>query len=476
MSRKRISRALISVTNKDGVIELAEALVRSGVEIIASDGTAAHLNSAGITVKTISQVTGFPEILEGRVKTLHPLIHAAILADTENPSHRADLASHAITPIDLVIVNLYEPSFFDIGGPALIRAAAKNHKHVLVITDPTQYPWLMHEMSHGFDESQRRGSARRAIELTARYDLGILREMSDLLRYGENPHQRGWVAGSGELASSIPLQGKAMSYNNFLDADVALKSIAPFESPVAVIIKHGIPSGIAQSSRINEAFASALASDQLSAFGGVLAVNREFDETLALQVTKYFFEVIVAPRFTDGARRVLIEKKNLRLLEVAPTQSSTPHVREIAGGFLFQDPDTDTLESDSPTHWRLVAGKAAPNELINDLAFSWRAIRSIRSNAILIAKDCASIGIGAGQVSRVDAARHAIDRAGARARGAVAASDAFFPFADGIRELAAAGISAIVQPGGSLRDGEVIEAAEAAGMTMYFTGDRHFSH
>lgn len=476
MGNKSITRALISVTDKAGIIEVAKALIANKVEIIASDGSAAVLRSAEIPVKTISEVTGFPEILQGRVKTLHPLIHGAILADSSDSAHRADLKKFGIEPIDLVIVNLYEPSFFDIGGPALIRAAAKNHAHVLVITSTAQYGPLIDGLHNGFDEKFRLDAARLAIETTARYDLAILRDLGEQLRYGENPHQRAWIAGQIGLAAARSIQGKAMSYNNYLDLDAALKCLSSFADPTAVIIKHGIPTGIATQAQIADSYAAALQADELSAFGGVVGLNRAVDTSLASSLSETFFEVICAPHFTESAREILQQKKNLRLIELSPEENKEIALREIDGGFLFQEPDTRKLESDSAASWRLVAGNAVTPETLRDLEFAWRAIRSIRSNAILLAKDGSSVGIGAGQVNRLDAALQAIGRAGSKAHGAVAASDAFFPFSDGPIALAQAGIIAIVQPGGSVRDQDIIDAVASAGMSMYFTGDRHFSH
>ena len=473
MSLHKPRRALISVSDKRGLIDLAKNLIASQIEIIASDGTAEALRASGIPVTNVSEITGFPEILSGKVKTLHPAIHGAILAGNDE---FGNLEKLAIDPIEIVIVNFYNPDFFDIGGPALVRAAAKNHQRVSIITSPDQYPDLCESLNGEISATKRREWARAAIAMTARYDLEILKNLGDELRYGENPHQRGWVSGSSSLGSAQLLQGKAMSYNNYLDSDFGLRALSLFAQPAVVIVKHGIPSGLACDQSIESAFDKALACDPISAFGGVIVANRELDGSLARKISQSFFEVIVAPGFSDAARLELGAKKNLRLIDIGIDHSlSSPivNVREISGGYLFQERDHE-IDKDDPASWILVSGPAI--EDFTDLQCAWRTVQNVRSNAIVIASHQATVGIGSGQVSRVDAARIAVMRAGDRARNAVAASDAFFPFPDGLQVLIDAGVKAVVQPGGSARDSEVIDVAKKAGITMYFTGTRHFSH
>lgn len=475
MSTHKPTRALISVSDKNGLLELARDLHEAKFEIIASDGTAENLRSAGIPVTQVSEITGFPEILGGKVKTLHPKIHGAILA---SESESSELEKLGITPIDIVIVNFYNPDFFDIGGPAIVRAAAKNHKRVSIITSPDQYDELREALKTGISPAMRREWARDAIAMTARYDLEILKNLGEELRYGENPHQRGWISGDKGLVTAPLLQGKAMSYNNYLDSDAGLRAISVFNQPTVAIIKHGIPAGLASGESIDLAFEKALRCDPLSAFGGVIVANSEITTSLAQSISESFYEVIVAPGYSSGALELFSSKKNLRLIELSDDHKIVEErpgfsVKEIVGGFLFQDHDYES-NSDNPRSWTLVAGAEVSNR--SDLHFAWRAVRSVRSNTIVIASNQSTIGIGSGQVNRVDAARIAVARAGDSARGAVAASDAFFPFPDGLQVLIDAGITAVVQPGGSLRDAEVIDLANRSGITMYLTGTRHFSH
>jgi phosphoribosylaminoimidazolecarboxamide formyltransferase / IMP cyclohydrolase len=475
VQRFKARRALISVSDKTGIIELSRDLVGAEIEIIASDGTAALLRESGIPVRTVTDFTGFPEMLQGKVKTLHPLIHGAILA---NEKDLVEVGEKKIELIDLVIANFYPSDFFDIGGPAMVRAAAKNHQRVAIITSTDQYGELRDSLREGSAIDQRKRWARSAIALTANYDLEITRDLGSELRYGENPHQRGWISGEAGLAGAPLLQGKAMSYNNYLDADAALSTLEPFKAPTIAIIKHGIPAGVASASSIERAFSSALACDPLSSFGGVIATNRTVTEELATAIAQSFFEVIVATDFDQQALQILAAKKNLRLIAMGGQLNSSainrePAVRAISGGFLFQERDKENL-ADNPDQWTLVSG--APISDFAELQFAWRVVRSVRSNAIVISKDCATVGIGSGQVNRLDAARLATTRAGMRAQGSFAASDAFFPFPDGVQVLIDAGITALVQPGGSVRDEEVISLAQSAGITMYLTGTRHFSH
>ena len=473
MSLHKSRRALISVSDKSGLIELARDLISAGIEIIASDGTAESLRISGIRVTNVSEVTGHPEILGGKVKTLHPKIHGAILASDEQ---FPELEREGITPIDIVIVNFYSPDFFDIGGPALVRAAAKNHSRVSIITNPTQYDDLRKSLLDGASLEKRREWARAAITLTAGYDLDILKDLGEELRYGENPHQRGWIGGSSALSSAHILQGKTMSYNNYLDSDFGLRAVSSFERPTVAIIKHGIPSGLASNDSLEGAFEKAQACDPLSAFGGVIVANREIDRNLARKIHQSFFEIVIAPDFSDDAREVFAEKRNLRLIVLDSSEIYRElrlEVRQILGGFLFQERDRET-HSDEPSSWKLVSGN--PMNDLSELHFAWRAVQCVRSNAIVIASQESTIGIGSGQVSRVDAARIAVMRAGVKTAGSVAASDAFFPFPDGLQILIDAGVRAVVHPGGSARDSEVIALAQRAGIRMYLTGTRHFSH
>lgn len=505
MPEKPFKRALISVYDKSGVVELGRRLVQSGCEIVASEGTAKALSDAGILVTRIEEVTGQAEILEGRVKTLHPKIFGAILADVERTSHQQDLNRSGITPIDLVIVNLYpfeerrsssdlESEIIeeiDIGGVALIRAAAKNFKHVAVISSISQYSHLSTRLETGFSAAERRELAASAFAMTQRYDAAISHwfnpaalhlsaEHVQSLRYGENPHQKGELYRFTEakgITSARLLHGKAMSFNNYLDADAAFHAVSEHREHAVAIIKHTNPSGIAVASTAALAYRNALRCDPVSAFGGVVASNTSVDATLALEIAKIFTEVVVAPSFEAEALAILRQSANLRILQCdEPTQNSSMEIRSISGGFLTQTSDSYDQQGDDPRNWTLVSGEAASGSMLEDLEFAWRCVRSIRSNAVIIAKEMASVGIGMGQVNRLNSARLAVSAAKHAAINSVAASDAFFPFADGISVLIEAGVRAIVQPGGSKRDDEVVAAAQAAGVTMYFTGVRHFSH
>lgn len=526
MSKRAVTRALVSVYDKTGLIELATGLHANGVEIVSTGSTAKAIAEAGIPVTAVENVTGFPEILDGRVKTLHPKIHGGLLADRNKPSHVAALVEHAIAPIDLLVCNLYPfedtvasgASFddivekIDIGGPAMVRSAAKNFSTCAVVTSIEQYDLVEGAVADGgFTREERLVLAADAFSRIAEYDaaieewmadradeaLGVDPEDEDLtpLRYGENSHQKAFLDSSRSLfedsttlAEAEPLGGKAMSYNNYVDADAALRAAFDHPEPCVAIIKHNNPCGIAIASEdadIADAYTKAHATDPVSAFGGVIAANRPVSLDMAQRVSEVFTEVIVAPGYEDGALDALKAKKNLRILEIsgAPRTDSTLDGREIWGGVLYQEPDRYQAPGDDPANWELVCGEPASAATLADLAFAWRAVRAPRSNAILLAKDGAAVGVGMGQVNRVDACRLAVERANTlgdegeeRARGAVAASDAFFPFADGPEQLIDAGVSAIVQPGGSIRDKEVIEACKRAGITMYMTGTRHFAH
>ncbi len=498
-------RALVSVSDKTDLLELGRALMDSGVEIVSTGSTAHALREAGIAVREVSEVTGFAEALDGRVKTLHPSIHGGILADRRNPEHRAALEELGIEAIDWVIVNLYPfvetlasgagdediIEQIDIGGPAMVRAAGKNHHSVAIVVSPARYGALIDCLAEGGTTLEwRRELAAEAFTHTARYDSAVsqwltggeamsvhVSKLADL-RYGENSHQAAAVyAGHAVppgLASAQVLQGKEMSYNNYLDADAALRAAMDLEGPAIAIIKHQNPCGIATADSLTIAHQLAHACDPVSAFGGVIASNREVDGEVARSIVEVFTEVVVAPGFTPEAREVFATKANLRIVELPEGyQLASTEWRHISGGVLVQDVDRQFAD---PSTWTLVSGEAASPEDIASLEFAWRAVRAVKSNAILLAQGLASVGIGMGQVNRVDSCQLAVTRAGERASGSVAASDAFFPFADGLHILLDAGIRAVVQPGGSVRDDDVIQAATAAGVTMYFTGERHFFH
>lgn len=510
MSEQRpIRRALISVFDKTGLEEFAQSLASAGVEIVSTGSTASTIAQTGVKVTKVEELTGFPECLDGRVKTLHPRVHAGILADTRNPDHVAQLADLNIEAFDLVVVNLYPFSEtvasgagyddciekIDIGGPSMVRAAAKNHASVAIVVDPADYTSTATAAEgNGFTLEERTTLAAKAFAHTASYDtavaswfasrseepefFGATGQLKSTLRYGENPHQgaRVYVTGGG-LATATQLHGKEMSYNNYQDTDAAVRTAYDFDEPAVAIIKHANPCGVAVGSTIEEAHKRAHDCDSVSAFGGVIATNRPVTVALAEQIAPIFTEVVAAPSFEEGAAEVLQKKKNIRLLELGDVTFASTEFRSISGGILVQERDVYQAEGDSPQNWTLATGEAADDETLADLVFAWRAVRSVKSNAILLAKDGASVGIGMGQVNRVDSARLAVSRAGEeRARGSVAASDAFFPFADGLEVLVEAGVRAVVQPGGSIRDEEVIEAARKAGLTLYLTGTRHFFH
>jgi phosphoribosylaminoimidazolecarboxamide formyltransferase/IMP cyclohydrolase len=513
--RTPIRRALVGVYDKTGVEELAAGLAAAGVELVSTGATARRIADAGIPVTPVEQVTGFPECLDGRVKTLHPAVHAGILADRRKPEHVAQLDELGVAPFDLVVVNLYPftetvasgatpdecVEQIDIGGPAMVRAAAKNHPSVAVVVDPARYGDVLAAVAAGgFTLAQRQKLAAAAFRHTASYDIAVASwmgnvlapddesgfpawvgaswERADVLRYGENPHQgaalyRSWQPG---LAHAEQLHGKEMSYNNYVDTDAAWRAAHDHADPCVAIIKHANPCGIAVGPDIASAHRKAHASDPVSAFGGVIAANREVDLMMAEQVADVFTEVVVAPSFTDDAVRVLTGKKNIRLLRLPHLPAPGAEMRPISGGLLLQVKDRIDAPGDNPTSWTLATGEPLDAAGLDDLVFAWRAVRAVKSNAILLAHDRATVGVGMGQVNRVDAARLAVSRAGERAAGAVAASDAFFPFADGLQVLLDAGVKAVVQPGGSVRDGEVVAAAAAAGVPLYFTGTRHFAH
>jgi phosphoribosylaminoimidazolecarboxamide formyltransferase/IMP cyclohydrolase len=510
--RIAIRRALISVYDKAGLPELAQGLHAAGVQIVSTGNSARAVKEAGVPVTAIEEVTGFPEMLDGRVKTLHPRVHAGLLADRRNPEHVATLKDHDIEPFDLVISNLYPfretvaagvsedetVEQIDIGGPSMVRAAAKNHPSVAVVVDPAEYPRVLDAVQQGgFDLAARRALAAKAFAHTAAYDVavaswfaqpdefppfvGLALERAEVLRYGENPHQKAALyvdhdAPAG-LAQAEQLHGKAMSYNNYVDTDAARRAAFDFADPCVAIVKHANPCGIATAGDVAEAHRKAHACDPVSAFGGVIAVNRPVSVEMARQVAEIFTEVIVAPSYEDGAVEVLSGKKNIRILTCAgPEKRADVEFRQVTGGVLTQTVDRIDAEGDDPANWQLAAGDAVDDATLHDLAFGWRAVRAVKSNAILLAHDAATVGCGMGQVNRVDAARLAVSRAGDRAAGSIAASDAFFPFADGLQVLIDAGVRAVVEPGGSVRDEEVIAAAKVAGIALYFTGTRHFFH
>ena len=570
--RVPVRRALVSVYDKTGLVPLARALADAGVEIVSTGSTAATIAAAGLAVTPVEEVTGFPECLEGRVKTLHPAVHAGILADRRKPDHLDQLATLGVTPIDLVVVNLYPftdtvasgapldacVEQIDIGGPTMVRAAAKNHPAVAVVTSPNRYDDVAAAVREGgFTLTDRRRLAAEAFAHTAAYDaavstwmagqieadgiadtadaaeseasrsaappayVGVGYERLASLRYGENPHQRAAVyrtaGASGGVAGARQLHGKAMSYNNYTDTDAAVRAAYDHGQAVTVaVVKHANPCGIAVSSAgdVAEAHRKAHACDPVSAYGGVIATNSVVTAEMARQVKPIFTEVVAAPAFDDEAVEILSTKKNLRLLVVEPPERDGYEIKQVTGGAVIQERDVLSADGDDPSTWTLAAGPAADDALLADLVFAWRSVRAVRSNAVLLAHDGATVGVGMGQVNRVDSCKLAVERANTlgtpstgdaalegpqqekgavggadaaevladaaaapqRARGAVAASDAFFPFADGLQVLIDAGVRAVVQPGGSIRDQEVIDAAQAAGVTMYLTGTRHFSH
>ena len=575
--RVPVRRALVSVYDKTGLVPLAQALADAGVEIVSTGSTAATIAAAGLAVTPVEEVTGFPECLEGRVKTLHPAVHAGILADRRKPDHLDQLGTLGVTPIDLVVVNLYPFSDtvasgapfdacveqIDIGGPTMVRAAAKNHPAVAVVTSPDHYDDVTAAVREGgFTLAARRRLAAEAFAHTAAYDaavstwlaaqveadgavntadaadgtdsgepaalpayVGVGYERLAGLRYGENPHQRAAVyrtaGASGGVAGARQLHGKAMSYNNYTDTDAAVRAAYDHGQAVTVaVVKHANPCGIAVSAAgdVAEAHRKAHACDPVSAYGGVIATNATVTAEMARQIKPIFTEVVAAPAFDEEAVEILSTKKNLRLLIVEAPQREGYEIKQVSGGAVIQERDVLSADGDDPATWTLAAGPAADDALLAELAFAWRSVRAVRSNAVLLAHDGATVGVGMGQVNRVDSCKLAVERANTlgarstgdaavngtqkekgavggadasevlgdssgnaaaapeRARGAVAASDAFFPFADGLQVLIDAGVRAVVQPGGSIRDQEVIDAAQAAGVTMYLTGTRHFAH
>jgi phosphoribosylaminoimidazolecarboxamide formyltransferase/IMP cyclohydrolase len=512
--RRPVRRALLSVSDKSGLVELATGLHAAGVQIVSTGSTATVIANAAVPVTRIEELTGFPECLDGRVKTLHPRVHAGLLADTRKPEHVAQLVALDVAPFDLLVVNLYPfeatvaagagfdecVEQIDIGGPAMVRAAAKNHASVAVVVDPVAYVDVLDAVDvGGFTLAQRRALAVTAFRHTADYDIAVASWMGSsdsgefpswvgaswrratTLRYGENPHQQAALytaGGTGGLARAKQLHGKEMSYNNYVDADAAWRAAYDHDGACVAIIKHANPCGIAVSAAgdVADAHRRAHACDPVSAFGGVIAVNREVTVELAEQVSEVFTEVLVAPSYAEGAIDVLARKKNFRLLLAAPPDRSGVEFRALSGGLLLQTRDAIDAPGDDPARWTLATGAPVTETALADLAFAWRTCRAVRSNAILLAADQATVGIGMGQVNRVDAARLAVARAGGRAAGSVAASDAYFPFPDGLAVLLDAGVRAVVQPGGSIRDADSIAAAEAAGVPLYLTGTRHFAH
>jgi phosphoribosylaminoimidazolecarboxamide formyltransferase/IMP cyclohydrolase len=528
--RRPVRRALISVYDKAGLLELAAGLHSAGVEIVSTGSTAQRIADSGVPVTRVEEVTAFPECLDGRVKTLHPKIHAGLLADTRKSEHLAQLADLGVTPFDLLVSNLYPftetvasgadneecVEQIDIGGPAMVRASAKNHASVAVLTDPSRYAWALEQITAGgFSLAERQRLAAEAFRHTAAYDVAVASWMGNVLapespaagtaesgfpswmgatwqrraglRYGENPHQAAALyVGSGDsggLAGAEQLHGKEMSYNNYVDSDAAWRAAHDHEAPCVAIIKHANPCGIAVATAatdpdaaIAEAHRKAHECDPVSAFGGVIASNREVSVAMAEQVAEVFTEVVVAPSYADGALEVLTRKKNVRVLRASGRPGVGAEMRQISGGLLIQQRDLVDAPGDDPAKWTLATGAPVDPATMADLVFAWRACRAVKSNAILLARDGATVGVGMGQVNRVDAARLAVARAGDRTAGSVAASDAFFPFPDGLEVLLEAGVRAVAQPGGSVRDEQVIAAAAAAGVSLYLTGTRHFAH
>jgi len=563
-SRTRVRRALISVSDKTGLLDLATTLHAAGVQIVTTGSTAQRIADAGVPVTRVEEVTGFPECFDGRVKTLHPRIHAGLLADLRQPEHAEQLVKLAVEPFELLVVNLYPFAStvavgagidecveqIDIGGPAMVRAAAKNHANVAVVVDPDSYGWVIEQVrAGGFTQLHRQRLAALAFRHTASYDLAVAAWMgevvspavadlpapsavgdlpapsavgdlpappavgdlpappavgdlpappavaelpgwlgaawrrADVLRYGENPHQRAalYISDTGAfggfgLAGAEQLHGKQMSFNNYVDADAAVRAAHDHPQPCVAIIKHTNPCGIAIADDVADAYRKAHKCDPVSAYGGVIASNRPVTVPMAERVAEVFTEVIIAPGYAAGAVEVLARKKNLRILVAAPPARGGVELRPVTGGLLVQDRDLIDAPGDDPAGWTLAGGVVADDATLADLAFAWRAGRAVKSNAIVLAAGGATVGIGMGQVNRVDSARLAVARAGSRAAGSVGASDAFFPFPDGLQVLIDAGVRAVVQPGGSVRDEQVIAAAEAAGASLYFTGVRHFAH
>ena len=517
-TRRPVRRALVSVYDKTGLAELAAGLHKRGVEIVSTGSTARHIADAGVPVPSVVVLSGFPECLDGRVKTLHPRVHAGLLADAGRPEHTAQLAELGVAPFDLLVANLYPfvdtvmsgatpeecVEQIDIGGPAMVRGAAKNAGSVAVVVDPGRYGWVLEQVeAGGFDLADRRRLAAAAFRHTATYDIAVASWMGNVLapdpdgpfpwwvgaswdraavlRYGENPHQAAalytsWTGGG--VAGAEQLHGKEMSYNNYVDADAAWRAAHDHgDVPTVAIIKHTNPCGIAVGADVAEAHRRAHATDPVSAFGGVIATNREVDAAVAGQVAEVFTEVVLAPSYSPEALEILTRRKNVRLLRLpGAAERGGVEMRPVSGGMLLQQRDAVDAPGDDPATWTPATGERVPDDVLADLLFAWRACRAVKSNAILLARDGAAVGIGMGQVNRVDSARLAVARAGDRVRGSVAASDAFFPFPDGLEVLLEAGVRAVVQPGGSVRDEESVRSAAAAGVPMYLTGTRHFAH
>jgi phosphoribosylaminoimidazolecarboxamide formyltransferase/IMP cyclohydrolase len=511
VDRKVIRRALVSVYDKNRLLELGAVLAKAGIEIISTGSTAKTLQGAGIAVTEVSEYTGFPEIMGGRVKTLHPKIHSGILADQSNPEHLQAIADLDIAPFDLVIISLYPFAEtiasgaayaecieqIDIGGPSMLRGAAKNHGSVAVIAKVAQYDELFAAISAGgTTPEERRNFALQVFRTTAEYDLtiaswlgaqistdipdwfGLIWKRESSLRYGENPHQSAAIyrGGPAGIVNAVQSHGKEMSFNNYTDADAAWRAALDHATPCVAIIKHANPCGIATGTDIASAYLAAHACDPVSAFGGVVAANRKVTVAMAEPLSQIFTEVIIAPEYEPAALEILMRKPSIRILTCPNTAISPLEIRPVSGGVLLQNTDKIDAPGDDSANWKQVTGGKVSQDVLADLQFAWRAVRAVKSNAILLAKDGAAVGIGMGQVNRVDSARLSIDRAGERAKNSVAASDAFFPFADGLQILIDGGVTAVVQPGGSVRDEEVIAAASAAGIAMFFTSTRHFSH
>ncbi len=508
---RMISRALLSVSDKTGIVDFAKFLASKNIELLSTGGTAKILRENNIPVKDVSEFTGFPEMLDGRVKTLHPKIHGGLLHVRNNPEHVKTVEEHGIGAIDLVVVNLYpfaevlkkggnEEELIeniDIGGPSMLRSAAKNFQSVTVITDPADYAVVQAEMENQGNTSleTRKRLMGKVYATTAQYDALIAsrfaenfsaifpRKIADL-RYGENPHQNASVfsvpmsEGVANLAKATPLQGKELSYNNLLDADAAIRGVLEFsENPACVIVKHLSPCGMAMGEDALDAYSKALEADSLSAFGGVVAINREVDASLAKKMNEHFLEIIIAPSITPEALEIFTQKPALRILQIPnmtiPTHEQFRDMRTILGGFVMQDLDTSCVSTEDI---QIMTKRKPSQEELENMLFAWKCVKTVKSNAIVLVKDRATVGIGGGLTSRVDASELAVKKAGTKGRGAVAASDAFFPFADGPEALGKAGITAIIQPGGSKNDQQVIDACDAMGIAMVFTGIRVFRH
>jgi phosphoribosylaminoimidazolecarboxamide formyltransferase/IMP cyclohydrolase len=527
-SAKPIRRALLSVTDKTGLVEFAQVLAGFGVELISTGGTAAGLRAAGLSVKDISELTGFPEMLDGRVKTLHPRVHCGLLYVRGNTEHEAAVSSQGILPIDMVVVNLYAfektaaqtgvpfghlIENIDIGGPSMVRSAAKNFEDVAIVTRVADYPALIDELkanNGSLTRATRWRLAKQAFATTAAYDTAIANTLDQIadapvfdqslpkasaapqaptlrinfplaqsLRYGENPHQRAalYADGSGlGIAGATQLQGKELSFNNLVDLDACWELAQEFDEPAVIIVKHTNPCGAATGATVLEAYQKALAADPVSAFGGVIGINRPVDGDAAAEIAKLFAEAIAAPAFTSEARERFAAKKNLRLVEVR-SALPRPVVKHVSGGLLVQDADTGRIAADDlDSALKIVTWRPPSAEELRSLLFAWRVAKHVKSNAIVYAKDGQTLGVGAGQMSRVDAARFGAMKAVLPLKGCVAASDAFFPFPDGLETVAEAGATAVIQPGGSVKDEDVIAAADRLGVAMVFTGIRHFRH